>query len=68
MAATTLLQADEAQIVHPQQRADEGVAGADDECQQGADSLVVLEDDLNATLLNDSSNDLVPQVAGDGHV
>ena len=54
--------------VHPQQRADKGVPGPDDERQDVAQLVIPLKEDLNAALLNNPRHNLVPQVAGHGHV
>lgn len=45
-------------VVHPEQGAQEGVAGADDEGQDGAGGRVGLEHRLDAALLNQASQDL----------
>lgn len=45
-------------VVHPEQGAQEGVAGADDEGQDGAGGGIGLEHRLDAALLNQASQDL----------
>lgn len=54
------LQAQQPQEVDPQEGADEGVAGADDKRQQVAQLPVVLEPFLDAPLLYNARNDLIP--------
>jgi len=58
VGAARLLHAQQPHKVDPQQAADEGVGGAHDEGEDGAELVVALEDGLNAALLHHAGQDL----------